>query len=185
MIYGAIANINYLSELILDIGDVKDKICTFKMQGIVYQIHKALIKNKKTLAVAESCTGGLVSSLLTQLSGSSGYFILGIVAYQNRVKTNILKVPAGLIVHKGAVSAAVALIMAQQVRKLAKSDLGIGVTGIAGPTGGSPQKPVGTVFIAAAAKNKKICRGYHFKGSRTSIRNKAALKSMELLKKII
>ena len=150
-------------------------------QHIVEQIHSFLIKKQKTIAVAESCTGGLLSNLLTDLSGSSGYFILGVIAYSNRAKIKILKIPAGLIAKKGAVSKEAAAKMAQSVRKLAKTDLGIGITGIAGPTGGSPKKPVGTVFIAVDSKSKKICQKFHFNGSRAVIRKKTVLKTLELL----
>ena len=155
------------------------------MEHIASQIHKALIKKNKTIAVAESCTGGLVSALLTSLSGSSKYFILGAVAYNNKVKTSILKIPDKIIAEKGAVSKEIAARMAQNVRKLAKTDFGIGITGIAGPTGGSIQKPIGIVFISLDSKNKKICRKFHFRGSRSSIRNTAALNCLKLLKTIL
>lgn len=155
------------------------------MEHIVKQIHSSLIKNKKTLAVAESCTGGLLSNLLTYIRGSSRYFILGIVAYSNKSKQNILKIPAGLIARKGAVSKVVALKLAQQVRKIAKTDFGIGVTGIAGPSGGTPQQPLGTVFIAVASKNKTISKKYQFRGNRVTIRKKSSLKALELLKSLL
>lgn len=151
----------------------------------VNQVHNLLIKDKKTVSVAESCTGGLLSKLLTELSGSSGYFILGIVAYSNKAKVNILGIPFSLIAEKGAVSREVAKRMAQSVRKLAKTDFGIGITGIAGPTGGTPQKPVGSVFIAVDSVNKKLCKKFFFLGRRATIRKKAALKSLELLNESI
>ena len=152
------------------------------MQHIVNQINCLLIKNKKKIAVAESCTGGLTSNLLTQNSGSSQYFTLGVVAYSNAAKIKFLKIRPSLILKKGAVSKDVADKMAYAVRKLAKADFGIGISGIAGPTGGSIQKPVGTVFIALNGKNKKILKSYIFKGGRLAIRKKAALKALELLK---
>ena len=153
--------------------------------GIVNKIHDLLTRKRKTIAVAESCTGGLLSALLTQVSGSSGYFMLGITTYSNNAKATILKIPSPIIAKNGAVSRDVAGRMAESVRKLAKTDFGIGITGIAGPTGSSPGKPVGTVFIAVDSKNKKICNRYIFKGNRVSIRKKAALKSLELLKGIL
>lgn len=155
------------------------------MERIVSQIHKTLIKKKKTIAVAESCTGGLLSNLLTHLSGSSKYFILGVIAYNNKVKISILKAPVKIIHRKGAVCAEVAAKMAEQTRKLAKTDFGIGITGIAGPAGGRARKPVGTVFIAVDSKNNGICKEFHFTGSRASIRKQTAIKSLELLKTII
>ena len=155
------------------------------MNAILKQIHNLLIKNNKTIAVAESCTGGLLSELLTRLSGSSQYFMLGVVAYSNHAKANILKIPAQIVLKKGAVSKGIAVYMAGNIQKIAKTDFGIGITGIAGPSGGSAKKPVGTVFIAIAAKNKTIPYLFRFKGSRTSIRKQATRKALELLKKHI
>lgn len=151
------------------------------LDHIVKQIHALLIKNKKTIAVAESCTGGLLSTLLTRFSGSSQYFILGVVVYSNAAKKTILKIPAQLITKKGGVCQEVAKRMAQSVRNLAKTDFGVSITGIAGPTGGTLQKPIGTVFIAIDSKNKAACKRFHFKGNRLTVRKKAALKSLELL----
>ncbi len=155
------------------------------MEHTVSQIHKLLIKNKKSIAVAESCTGGLLSNLLTQIPGSSKYFILGVIAYSNKAKENILKVPVNIIAKKGAVSINVCERLAKSVRLMAKTDFGIGITGIAGPGGGSKEKPVGTVFIAIDTKNKQICKKFNFTGSRITIRKKAALKALELVKDLI
>lgn len=154
-------------------------------QPLINQIHKLLIKRQKTLAVAESCTGGLVSNLLTRISGSSRYFILGIVVYSNQSKERILGVPRKIIARKGAVSKEAAAYMAERIRVIAKTNFGLGITGIAGPTGATLKKPVGTVFIAIDAKNKKICKNFHFTGSRNVVRKKAALKSLALLKKML
>lgn len=155
------------------------------MELIVKQIHQSLIKKQKTIAVAESCTGGILCDYLTRLSGSSAYFIFGIVAYSNKAKEKNLKIPSSLIAKKGAVSSVVASRLAQNVRKLAKTDFGIGITGIAGPTSGSPEKPIGTVFIAIASRDKRMAKKFHFSGNRPTVRKKAALKSLELLKKIL
>ncbi|MDD5595056.1 MAG: nicotinamide-nucleotide amidohydrolase family protein [Candidatus Omnitrophica bacterium] len=151
-------------------------------QHIVSQIHKLLIKKNYTLATAESCTGGLLAKLLTDLSGSSKYFLLGIISYSNQAKTKTLQIPSKLISKKGAVSREVALKMADSVKKLAKADFGIGITGVAGPSGGSKERAVGTVFIAISANNQKTCGKFQFKGSRDTIRRLAALKSLRLLK---
>jgi len=165
------------------------------LQHNINQVHKALIKSAKTIAVAESCTGGLLSTMLTELSGSSKYFTLGIVTYSNKAKEKILGVPASVITKNGAVSEIVAKLMAQKVRKLAKTDLGISITGIAGPTGcaeahtgasfsagcGTLRKPVGTVFIAIAAKNKTLCKQFHFSGTRSSIRTKSTLEALQMV----
>jgi PncC family amidohydrolase len=155
------------------------------MEHIVNEIHLLLIKHKKTVAVAESCTGGLTSKLLTDIPGSSQYFILGIVAYSNQAKRNILKVPYHIIAKYGAASKPIATAMAKSIRKIAKTHFGIGVTGIAGPKGATPQKPVGTVFIAIDSKNKTLCKKFCFKGNRLTVRREAALKSLELLKSIL
>ena len=155
------------------------------MEDIARQVHRLLSKSRKNIAVAESCTGGLLSNLLTQISGSSRYFVLGVVAYSNRAKENILKIPANIIIKYGAVSKDIATLMAKSVRALAKTDFGIGVTGIAGPDGGTKEKPVGTVFIALESKNKKLCQKFRFTGSRLTIRKKAALKALELLRALI
>ena len=155
------------------------------MKPLINQIHKFLVKNKKTIAVAESCTGGLLSNILTSLPDSSKYFMLGVVVYSNKAKENILKISAGTIAKKGAVSKDVAKLLAKSVRSLAKTDFGIGITGIAGPGGGSKEKPVGTVFIAIDSKNKRICEKFNFTGTRSSIRKKSALKALELLKRML
>ncbi len=151
------------------------------MQHIVSEIHRLLIKKQKTIAVAESCTGGLLSKLLTDISGSSQYFILGMVAYSNKAKQSILKIPYSSLAKNGAVSKIVATAMAKSVRKLANTDFGIGVTGIAGPTGGIPRKPLGTVYIAIDSQKKKVCKKFHFIGNRIAIRKKTALKALELI----
>ncbi|MBN1914110.1 MAG: CinA family protein [Candidatus Omnitrophica bacterium] len=154
------------------------------MSKAIRQIHDFFIKNKKTLAIAESCSGGLLSSLLTAIPGSSGYFILGLVTYSNSAKESVLKIPRRIISEKGAVSAQVASLMSERVRKIAKSDFSIGITGIAGPSGGTPEKPVGTVFISVSSAKKSICRRLQFKGNRQNIRKQTALTSLSLLKKL-
>ncbi len=155
---------------------------TIIMQKLIKQLHMSLLKSGKTIATAESCTAGLLSSSLTQTSGSSRYFILGVTTYSNEAKEKLLGIPA-LIIHKfGAVSKKIALLMAKNVRKLAKSDFGVSITGITGPTGGSLQKPVGTVFIALSSKNKNSCKKFVFKGNRNSVRKQATLKALQLLK---
>jgi nicotinamide-nucleotide amidase len=155
------------------------------MFKVIQRIHKTLIKEHKTVAVAESCTGGIISSFLTQNSGSSAYFKLGVVAYSNQAKQSLLKIPASLINKYGAVSRPVAQAMAKNIRKIAKTDFGIGISGIAGPTGETPAKPVGTVFIALATKNTTICDMRRFRGSRTSIRQHAAVAALRLLKTVV
>ncbi|OGX43786.1 MAG: hypothetical protein A3G38_04285 [Omnitrophica WOR_2 bacterium RIFCSPLOWO2_12_FULL_51_8] len=155
------------------------------MELILKQIHSLLIQHQLTLAVAESCTGGLLAKMLTDFSGSSGYFLLGIVSYHNQAKIRLLKVPAALIAKEGAVSAPVTRKMAHQVRKLSGADYGIGITGIAGPSGGTLLIPVGTVFIALASPAGCLCRKLFLRGSRASIRRQAALSALQILARAV
>ncbi len=155
------------------------------MLSLLKEIHVFLVKNKKTLSVAESCTGGLLSSLLTNRSGSSEFFTLGVVVYSNFSKNKLLKIPLSVINNRGAVSRQVAVALAENVRHLAKSSYGIGITGIAGPTGAVAGKPVGTVFISISNKNKAICRRFQFRGTRSAIRRQSALTALKLLKEFI
>jgi nicotinamide-nucleotide amidase len=154
------------------------------MESIANQIHKSLIKSKKTLAVSESCSGGLLSHLLTSIPGSSGFFLLGVVSYSNAAKTKVIKVPRSMILRYGAVSKRVAVAMAKNIRIIAGADFGIGITGIAGPAGNAPGKPVGTVFIAVTSRKKAICRKFHFKGNRAYVKRESALRSLRLLKEL-
>ena len=155
------------------------------MQNIIHEAHKLLLKRGKTLAIAESCTGGLLLSLLTRNPGSSRYLKLGIVAYSNEAKEAVLRVPKAAILKHGAVSRKTAVLMAGNIRKMIKADFGIAITGIAGPKGASRYKPVGTVFIAISNTKKTTCVKFLFKGGRIAIQRKSALKALKLLKKVI
>ncbi|MFA4993624.1 MAG: CinA family protein [Candidatus Omnitrophota bacterium] len=148
---------------------------------ILSKIHNKLLSRKKTIAIAESCTGGLLCATLTKNPGASGYFLLGVVAYSNSSKEKILQIPAKFISKYGAVSRKVAISMAENIRKIAKADLGISITGVAGPGGSTLNKPVGTVFICLSAKNKNTCRLFSFPGNRLSIRNKSTQEALRLL----
>ncbi len=129
-----------------------------------------LLKEKKVrVAVAESCTGGLIASRFTRVPGSSAWFDRGVVTYSNQAKTEILGVPSEIIETKGAVSQETAEAMARGVLTLSGVDYALAVTGIAGPSGGSPEKPVGTVFIGLAAKDKVLVRRFRFSGTRHMI----------------
>ncbi|MBQ7014980.1 MAG: CinA family protein [Clostridia bacterium] len=139
----------------------------------------SLLRNKKLkIACAEPCTGGLLAKKITDISGSSEIFELGVVAYANRIKTKILGVPAKLLEEKGAVCAEVAAFMAKGVCALSESDIGTGITGIAGPGGGTPEKPVGLVYVAVYMKSTdKVYVGeLHLNGDRSEIRNATAEK---------
>ncbi|TRZ96542.1 CinA family protein [bacterium] len=155
------------------------------MVNIALKIHRNLLKKKAKIAVAESCTGGLLSALLTQYSGSSRYFILGLITYSNQSKEKLFKIPPSFIAKNSAISQPVAIAMARKVRMLAKSDFGVGISGIAGPTGSSCRKPVGTVFIAINGKAKTLSGEFHFRGTRIQIRKMAALKSLALLNRLL
>jgi PncC family amidohydrolase len=121
-----------------------------------------------TVATAESCTGGLVAHAITSRAGSSGYFVGGVVSYSDEVKRSALGVPADILGQHGAVSAQVALAMAGGVRERLGSDIGIGVTGIAGPDGGSADKPVGLVYVAVNDRLGADVRRFHWTGDRAS-----------------
>lgn len=145
-------------------------------------VGKMLAKKRLTLAIAESCTGGLLSDRLTSVSGSSKYFLMGVVAYSNASKIKMLGVPKGLIAKHGAVSSQAALRMAEGIRRLSDANIGIGVTGIAGPTGGTKAKPVGLVYISLVTNKKRIVKEFRFKGSRESIKSQASRAALDMLK---
>jgi PncC family amidohydrolase len=155
------------------------------MKKIARQVHKLFIAKGRTIATAESCTGGLLSKLLTDIPESSRYFILGLVTYSNSAKEQLLGIPHNVLAKYGAVSKEVARLMASKVKRMAKTDFGIGITGIAGPGGKTITLKVGTVFICVDSKNKMICKKFIFRGSRIMVRNKAALETMKLLKSLL
>lgn len=140
---------------------------------------KRLTEKGWTLAVAESCTGGLVTDRLTDIPGSSSFLERGVVTYSNAAKTELLGVPADVLEQHGAVSEQTARLMAQGVRALARTDLGLAITGIAGPAGGTDQKPVGTVYIALSDGKETLCRHYAFRWDRR--RNKIISSQAALL----
>ncbi len=135
-----------------------------------------------TLSLAESCTGGLVAKRITDVPGSSAYFLAGAVTYANVAKSGFLGVSPELLAAKGAVSAEVAMAMAQGVRRLSGSDISLAITGIAGPEGGTPDKPVGTVYIAMATRAGCRTKLFHFHGSREEIRTITAFMAMNWLR---
>jgi nicotinamide-nucleotide amidase len=136
-----------------------------------------------TLAVAESCTGGLLAQRITDVPGSSKYFIGGLVAYANELKMKALGVEPMLLLEHGAVSAPVAEAMAEGVRSRAETDFGLSITGVAGPGGGTEEKPVGTVFIALADEVKTEHRKLHLPGDRHLIRWRASQAALDLLRR--
>ncbi|MGB9005877.1 MAG: competence/damage-inducible protein A [Candidatus Aminicenantales bacterium] len=140
---------------------------------------------KKTLSCAESCSGGLLSHRLTNVPGSSEYFLAGLVAYSNEAKEVLLAVPQDLLRKHGAVSGEVARAMAQGVRRAASSDFGLAVTGIAGPAGGTPEKPVGLVYTALAWDNGADVVRNLFLGSREIIKFQSSQKALDMLRRYL
>ncbi len=136
-----------------------------------------------TLAVAESCTGGLLCQRLTSVAGASDYFLGGVVAYSNQAKIDLLRVPSHLLEKSGAVSAPTAEAMAKGAQEVFHASFALAVTGIAGPTGGSPQKPVGTVFLALANPQGVDTRRLHFHGDREQVRILAAQTALDWLRR--
>lgn len=134
-----------------------------------------------TVATAESCTGGNVARLITAVPGASNYFLGGVVSYSNEVKVNVLGVSAADLTKYGAVSEVVALQMAEGARKLTGADYAVSTTGVAGPDGGTPQKPVGTVWIAVAGPEGAQAQEFHFSATRERNIAKASVKALELL----
>ena len=146
------------------------------------KLHKKLIKNKITISVAESCTGGLLSSNLTTLSGSSKYFKMGLITYSNNSKINILNVNKKVIDKYGAVSQECCRSMVENLSKLSKSKINVSITGVAGPKGGTKNKPVGLVFIGIKKGNKIfIIKNLFGKKKRSIIQNNTVEKCINLL----
>jgi len=136
-----------------------------------------------TVALAESCTGGMLAQLLTDEPGASSFFERGAVTYANSAKQDWLKVPENILAERGAVSEVCAQAMARGVRAAARADIGLAITGIAGPDGGTPEKPVGTVFIAIDAADLNRVQGYHFGGDRRRIRVMSSYMALDWLRR--
>ncbi|MBZ5695792.1 MAG: competence/damage-inducible protein A [Acidobacteriia bacterium] len=146
-------------------------------------VGRLLVENHATIAVAESCTGGLLAERLTTIPGSSAYFLGGVVCYSNELKTSMVGVPAELIESKGAVSAEVAAALADGIRKRTGATLGVGITGVAGPSGGTPEKPVGLVHIALADGRATSAAVLRLPGDRERIRQFSAQRALDLVRR--
>ena len=153
-----------------------------KMEEIV---GKELLERKLTVATAESCTGGLVASRLTDVAGSSGYVKGGIVSYTDEVKANTLGVPREILAEYGAVSEPTARAMAEGARKVLGADVAVSTTGLAGPGGGTAKTPVGTVFIAASGVSGTVAEKHSFTGTRGQVKFRASQAALALLRKYI
>ncbi len=142
-----------------------------------------LLKRKNlTLAVAESCTGGMLGGAITAVPGSSDYFKGGIISYDGEIKENLLGVPRSILINFGQVSEPTARAMAEGVRKMCNSDLSLSITGIAGPAGGSPEKPVGLVYIALADNEQVLVQKHQFHNDRQAIRLRSVRRALNMLR---
>ena len=152
------------------------------MKKISQKVVKLLTKKKFKIAFAESCTGGLLSSSITSISGSSKIFTLGLVTYSNQSKISILKVPKSIIRKNGAVSYEACLSMVKNLSRISKTNISVSITGIAGPKGGTKQKPVGLVFIGIKKGNKTLVKKHLFKNKkRTTIQKSTVNKALNLI----
>jgi len=175
------------------IADVERKIRN-KAEKYIYSegetdleetVGKLLTERKLTISVAESCTGGYISHRITNISGSSGYFNRGVVSYSNEAKVEILHVPEDLIKKFGAVSEEVAGAMADAVRKISRTDVGVSVTGIAGPTGGTLEKPIGLVYVGISDGAGTVVKKYMFPDERLRFKVRTSQAALELVRRRI
>lgn len=174
------ATINKIEKKI--ISRLKNYIFGYDDETLEEIVGKSLLKKKKTISIAESCTGGLLGDRITNTPGSSKYFKMGIITYSNESKEKLLNVPKKTIKKHGAVSKETATLMAKNIRLTSESDIGIGISGIAGPSGGTKKKPVGLVYIALSTKKKTICKEYRFLGQRNIIKYKATQAALNLVR---
>ena len=146
------------------------------MKKISQKVVKLLIKKRLKISLAESCTGGLLSSSITSISGSSKVFTHGLVTYSNEAKINILKVPKKIIIKYGAVSYETCLSMVKNLNRISKTNISVSVTGVAGPKGGTRQKPVGLVYIGIKKDNKTLVKKYLFKSKKRNLIQRSTVK---------
>jgi nicotinamide-nucleotide amidase len=168
-----------LSQLVEDITVITEDI------SIEAHIANLLVANNQTLATAESCTGGFIAHTITSMAGSSAYYNGSVIAYAYDAKEDLLHVNHDELVNQGAVSETVVRQMAEGVRKQLKSDYAIATTGIMGPSGATPDKPVGTVWIAVASKNAVVAEKFHFRFDRKKNIELTTMNALNMLRKII
>jgi nicotinamide-nucleotide amidase len=159
-----------------------DRIFSEDGRGLEQVVADLLAINQATIAAAESCTGGLLAQRLTSIAGSSSYFLGGVVCYSNELKTAWADVPAEMILARGAVSTEVAIALAEGIRRRVDATFGVGITGVAGPGGGSEEKPVGTVHVALAHASGTKERGVRFPGDREMIRWQASQLALDMVR---
>jgi nicotinamide-nucleotide amidase len=152
---------------------------------LVQQLASRLLKQRQKLCTAESCTGGLIAKTLTDLAGSSDWFERGFVTYSNQAKNEMLAVPSSVIEDYGAVSEPVAVAMASGALRHSQADYAVAVTGVAGPGGGSAEKPVGTVWIAVASADEAKASLYNFSGDRETVREVTMIAALEALIELV
>jgi nicotinamide-nucleotide amidase len=175
-----------VDEAAREIGEVLgDDVFSLDGRLLEEVVGDLLVTSGFRIAVAESCTGGLLTSRLTDIAGSSRYVECGVVAYANAAKVLLLGVPESLIAAEGAVSEPVAVAMAEGARKVAGVEVGIGVTGIAGPGGGSPAKPVGTVAVAIAVPGETRSKTFRFVGDREQVKYQASQAALDMARRIL
>ncbi|MGX3011194.1 CinA family protein [Helicobacter sp. 23-1044] len=151
--------------------------------NIAREIIDFLVRENKSIAVAESCTGGLINYAFSQISGASSAFRGGIVCYQNAIKTRVLGVDSAILAQKSAYSVEVVDLMLMQISKIMQSDFVIATSGIAGPNGGSDEMPVGTIFVGVKKRNEKsIIKKVHFNGTRIAIQTQTTQYALDLFK---
>ena len=156
------------------------------MKNLANKLVKKLIQKKLKISFVESCTGGMLSSIITSISGSSKIFNLGLITYSNKTKINILKVPKKVITQYGAVSKECCLSMVKNLSKISKANISVSITGIAGPSGGTKFKPVGLVYIGVKKGNKIIIKKNLFKiQNRISIQKSSVMTSLKIINEII
>jgi nicotinamide-nucleotide amidase len=178
------AAVSRLDEVVERIGlALGDALFTKKGESMEEVVARDLTWHGATIAVAESCTGGMLGERLTRLAGSSSHFAGGVISYSNDLKSAWLEVSPELMESKGAVSAEVARAMAEGVRRRSGATLGLAVTGIAGPTGGTPEKPVGTVHIALADAGAVQEKSFRFGGDRDRIRGQATAAALDMVRR--
>ena len=152
------------------------------MKKLSQKVVNLLSKKKLKISFAESCTGGLLSSTITSISGSSKVYTIGLITYSNQSKINILKVPKRIIIKHGAVSYETCLAIVKNLNKISKTNISVSITGIAGPKGGSKQKPVGLVYIGIKRGNKTLIKKNLFKSSKRILIQKATvIKALNLI----
>tara|TARA_B100000401_G_scaffold395635_1_gene304701 strand:+ start:522 stop:995 length:474 start_codon:yes stop_codon:yes gene_type:complete len=152
------------------------------MKKLSQKVVKLLAKKRYKISFAESCTGGLLSSCITSINGSSKVFTLGIVTYSNQAKINILKVSKKIIIKHGAVSYETCLSMVKNLNKISKTNISVSITGIAGPKGGTKQKPVGLVFVGIKKGNKTFVKKFLFKNKKRNLIQRATVnKALNLI----